>query len=299
MSHSKSHSSCKEYFLSILRLSIHFVWHRQNRDRLSSPSDSYPAQSQTIEAVADQCFGTPLLEYLGTHNRGDVVLQILGDGELKFPLTIKATSFSTSAREKIEKAGGSIVEVPAKIKWTRQIGKERKAAAAAAAPPKAAAAKKEKKWSHSIDFTLILISCPLYCILHAALCSEYLYCTSRTWMALLRLPWTTKNWGTWYSSMREFAKLVFCGQLALYIYWWRRDECALLSSAGVLIMQNVRIQMSLQCAHREACKFWLWEVLLSSICDESCTGLFSVLRNAQSQLMIQTAVSLVNVHPTH
>ena len=31
-------------------------------------------------------------------------VQILGDGDLKLPLTIKATQFSASAREKIEKA---------------------------------------------------------------------------------------------------------------------------------------------------------------------------------------------------
>jgi large subunit ribosomal protein L15 len=64
-------------------------------------------------------------------------LQILGDGELTLKLTIKATQFSTSARAKIEAAGGTIVEVPAKEKWTRAIGKERKAAAEAAAPAKA------------------------------------------------------------------------------------------------------------------------------------------------------------------
>ena len=31
--------------------------------------------------------------------------QVLGDGELPFPLTIKAEQFSTSARKKIEAAG--------------------------------------------------------------------------------------------------------------------------------------------------------------------------------------------------
>jgi large subunit ribosomal protein L15 len=34
-------------------------------------------------------------------------LKILGDGDLKFPLTVIASKFSKSAREKIEKAGGS------------------------------------------------------------------------------------------------------------------------------------------------------------------------------------------------
>ena len=42
-------------------------------------------------------------------------VQILGDGELAMPLVLHATQFSASARAKIEAAGGSIVEVPAKV----------------------------------------------------------------------------------------------------------------------------------------------------------------------------------------
>ena len=52
-------------------------------------------------------------------------------GDLKVKVTVAATQFSESARKKIEEAGGSIVDVPAKIKWTRAIGKERMAAKAA------------------------------------------------------------------------------------------------------------------------------------------------------------------------
>lgn len=55
-------------------------------------------------------------------------MQVLGTGDLKIKVTVAATQFSESARKKIEEAGGSIVDVPAKIKWTRAIGKERKAA---------------------------------------------------------------------------------------------------------------------------------------------------------------------------
>jgi len=39
-------------------------------------------------------------------------LKILGDGELTVKLTVEAHKFSTSAREKIEAAGGSVVEIP-------------------------------------------------------------------------------------------------------------------------------------------------------------------------------------------
>ncbi|MCP5463658.1 MAG: 50S ribosomal protein L15 [Deltaproteobacteria bacterium] len=40
-----------------------------------------------------------------------VALKILGDGEIDFPLTIKAAKFSKSAKEKIEKAGGQAIVV--------------------------------------------------------------------------------------------------------------------------------------------------------------------------------------------
>ena len=40
------------------------------------------------------------------------VLKVLGNGEISKKLTVSAHRFSTSAREKIEKAGGTIVELP-------------------------------------------------------------------------------------------------------------------------------------------------------------------------------------------
>jgi large subunit ribosomal protein L15 len=42
------------------------------------------------------------------------VLKILGDGELTKKLTISAHRFSQSARQKIEQAGGTIIELPGK-----------------------------------------------------------------------------------------------------------------------------------------------------------------------------------------
>ena len=42
------------------------------------------------------------------------VLKVLGNGEIKKKLTVSAHRFSKSAKEKIEKAGGSIVELPGK-----------------------------------------------------------------------------------------------------------------------------------------------------------------------------------------
>lgn len=62
------------------------------------------------------------------------------------PLTIEAEAFSQSAREKIEKAGGKIVELPGKVTWTRAIGRQRarEAAAAAAKAPKVKKSAPEK-----------------------------------------------------------------------------------------------------------------------------------------------------------
>lgn len=42
------------------------------------------------------------------------VLKVLGKGEITKKLTVSAHRFSQSAREKIEKAGGTIVELPGK-----------------------------------------------------------------------------------------------------------------------------------------------------------------------------------------
>ena len=42
-------------------------------------------------------------------------LKILGEGELTKALTVSAHRFSKSAVEKIEKAGGTVVTLPAKV----------------------------------------------------------------------------------------------------------------------------------------------------------------------------------------
>lgn len=45
------------------------------------------------------------------------LLQVLGDGELSTKLTIKAASFSSSAKEKLEAAGCTLVVVPGRKKF--------------------------------------------------------------------------------------------------------------------------------------------------------------------------------------
>ena len=55
------------------------------------------------------------------------------------PITVKANAFSASAKEKIEAAGGKIVDAPARKKWLR---KDHEAAVAAAGGKSAPAKKK-------------------------------------------------------------------------------------------------------------------------------------------------------------
>ena len=57
-------------------------------------------------------------------------VKVLGNGELKRKLTVKAQRFSASARQKIEQAGGQCVELP--LPGIRHKLKERAAAAKAA-----------------------------------------------------------------------------------------------------------------------------------------------------------------------
>jgi large subunit ribosomal protein L15 len=72
-------------------------------------------------------------------------LKILGDGELKHALTIEADKISTSAREKIEKAGGSVTLRQKPVQGPRDAEQAAPAAETAesdTAKPKARKAKK-------------------------------------------------------------------------------------------------------------------------------------------------------------
>ena len=62
-------------------------------------------------------------------------LKILGDGELTKPVSVRAHKFSASAKEKIEKAGGTamVIEIKAKVTPQERKKAEKKAAKAAKA----------------------------------------------------------------------------------------------------------------------------------------------------------------------
>jgi large subunit ribosomal protein L15 len=60
------------------------------------------------------------------------VLKVLGDGELTKQLKVSAHRFSKTAREKIEQAGGQVVELPGKtpVEEKKQAQKQQKSQAA-------------------------------------------------------------------------------------------------------------------------------------------------------------------------
>ncbi|WP_448589724.1 50S ribosomal protein L15 [Thermodesulfobium sp.] len=64
-----------------------------------------------ISKLADLSAGTVVtpefLQDKGLVNKG-ALIKILGNGEINVPLTVKAHKFSSSAKEKIEKCGGTV-----------------------------------------------------------------------------------------------------------------------------------------------------------------------------------------------
>lgn len=72
-------------------------------------------------------------------------LKILGDGELKHALTIEADKISTSAREKIEKAGGSVTLRQKPVQGPRDAEKTAPAAETAETETAKPKAKRTKK----------------------------------------------------------------------------------------------------------------------------------------------------------
>jgi large subunit ribosomal protein L15 len=72
-------------------------------------------------------------------------LKILGDGELKHALTIEADKISASAREKIEKAGGSVTLRQKPVQGPRDAAQAEPAAESTEAEAKAPAKKRTVK----------------------------------------------------------------------------------------------------------------------------------------------------------
>ena len=72
-----------------------------------------PGEEVTLEKLKERGFARPS----GWRRR--LPLKVLGDGELKSGLTIKAGAFSKQAQSKIEAAGGKAETLEGRRKWTR------------------------------------------------------------------------------------------------------------------------------------------------------------------------------------
>lgn len=65
----------------------------------------------SLDALAGKEIDVAALVAAGLTRKADLPLKILGAGEVTKALTVKAHKFSGSAREKIEKAGGTAIEL--------------------------------------------------------------------------------------------------------------------------------------------------------------------------------------------
>ena len=91
-------------------------------------SDSFEAGDEvTLEVLHER----RVLDVSG--KKRSLPLKVLGDGDLDKKLVVKAVAFSKSASEKIAAAGGEVVELPGRNKWTREGHNKAKAEAEAAA----------------------------------------------------------------------------------------------------------------------------------------------------------------------
>jgi large subunit ribosomal protein L15 len=73
------------------------------------------------EFEADAEISPATLAAAGIVKSAELPVAILGHGELDRPLVVKAHRFSSSARAKIEEAGGSVEELPWEVKRGRRI----------------------------------------------------------------------------------------------------------------------------------------------------------------------------------
>ena len=73
------------------------------------------------EFEADAEISPATLAAAGIIKSAELPVAILGQGDLDRPLVVKAHRFSSSARAKIEEAGGSVEELPWEVKRGRRL----------------------------------------------------------------------------------------------------------------------------------------------------------------------------------
>lgn len=69
-----------------------------------------------LSSIKEASIGPELLKKKGLIRDKDKPVKILGDGEIKNPVSIKAHAFSQSASEKIKACGGKVEVIPLNVK---------------------------------------------------------------------------------------------------------------------------------------------------------------------------------------
>jgi large subunit ribosomal protein L15 len=68
---------------------------------------------EDLNGIKEKDVVTPeIMKEYGLVSKSGWPIKILGDGELKKPLTVKSHAFSKTAKERIEKAGGKTETIP-------------------------------------------------------------------------------------------------------------------------------------------------------------------------------------------
>jgi len=74
----------------------------------------------TLEALEGNSFDPQTLLDLGVIHKLKDGLKVLGSGDLKRKITVKANVFSKSAEEKIKAAGGAVEVIPPKVRASKE-----------------------------------------------------------------------------------------------------------------------------------------------------------------------------------
>ena len=80
-------------------------------------ADGVTVNGIAVLPVIDKCEGSEIdrnvLVKAGIVRAADLLVKVLGNGEISRPVTVVAQKFSASAKAKIEAAGGKVVELKA------------------------------------------------------------------------------------------------------------------------------------------------------------------------------------------
>jgi large subunit ribosomal protein L15 len=80
----------------------------RGRHTPANPTVYAPVNVEELARMDNDEIGIEELRSAGLVGKKDVLVKILGQGEIKQALTVRAHAFSSSAKEKIEAAGGSV-----------------------------------------------------------------------------------------------------------------------------------------------------------------------------------------------